>query len=60
MNGKPAAVIALVRPVGLKLHVMPLFVACQPWMEFSSPSQEGDGGEGGGPTDAAADPPAPR
>jgi hypothetical protein len=35
MNGKPAAVIAAVRPQGRKLHVMPLFLACQPWMKFS-------------------------
>lgn len=60
MNGKPAAVIALARPVGSKIHVMPLFLACQPWMDFGG-SPESSGDEGGGPDRAAAnDPPAPR
>jgi hypothetical protein len=59
MNGEPAAVIAIVQEVGSKVHVLPLFLACQPWMNFSGPG--GSGEEGGGPDRAAAnDPPAPR
>lgn len=60
MNGKPAAVIALARPLGRKVHVMPLFLACQPWMKFSSAPGESGEEEGGGPDRTAADPPAPR
>ena len=60
MNGEPAVVIAIVQEVGSKVHVMPLFLACQPWMTFASRATE-DGDEGGGPDRAAAnDPPAPR
>lgn len=63
MNGKPAAVIALARQIGRKTHVMPLFLACQPWMRFSG-QPDGDSGEdeAGGPDRAAAtgDAPAPR
>jgi hypothetical protein len=62
MNGEPAAVIALAQRIGGKMHVMPLFLACQPWMDFSGqPGAEGDGGEeGGGPHRDADDSPAPR
>lgn len=61
MNGKPAAVIAAIRTFGRKVHVTPLFLACQPWMTFGSEPGESGGAEGGGPDRAAAtDPPAPR
>jgi hypothetical protein len=42
MNGEPATIIALARQQGRQTHVMPLFLACQPWMKFSAPAEEGD------------------
>jgi hypothetical protein len=35
MNGKPAVVIGVAGQQGSKTHVLPLFLACQPWMNFS-------------------------
>jgi hypothetical protein len=62
MNGKPAAIIAAVRTFGCKVHVTPLFLACQPWMQFSEAPDEGGEEDGGGPRDRAAtgSPPEPR
>jgi hypothetical protein len=60
MNGKPAAVIALARQAGRQTHVMPLFLACQPWMSFGGEPGEGGEDDGGGPDRNANDPPAPR
>lgn len=45
MNGKPAAVIAAVQQRGSSLHVMPLFLACQPWMKFGAVSEDEEGPE---------------
>jgi hypothetical protein len=45
MNGKPAAVIALTQNDGRRTHVMPLFLACQPWMNFASHAQHEAGKE---------------
>jgi hypothetical protein len=53
MNGEPAVVIALARPEGKRIHMMPLFLACQPWMNFSG--KPGDGEEEGGGPDRTAD-----
>ncbi len=62
MNGDPAVIIALARPEGpRRMHVMPLFVACQPWMKFSGPAQGGDEDEGGGADGTrSGDSPEPR
>jgi hypothetical protein len=60
MNGEPAVVIALARPEGRRLHIMPLFLACQPWMNFTGRPEDG-GEEGGGPArDDPGDGPSPR
>jgi hypothetical protein len=42
MNGEPATIIALARQQGRQTHIMPLFLACQPWMKFSGPAGEGE------------------
>jgi hypothetical protein len=43
MNGEPAVIIALAKSEGRRTHVMPLFLACQPWMKFSGqPEREED------------------
>jgi hypothetical protein len=34
MNGKPAALIAATHQEGSRTHVLPLFLAVQPWMTF--------------------------
>jgi hypothetical protein len=63
MNGEPAALIAAMHREGGRTHVLPLFMAVQPWMSFTGPDGEGggdDGEEGGGPARNTADTPAPR
>lgn len=66
MNGKPAVVIALARPQGRRIHVMPLFLACQPWMNFSGQPGESEGDGDGDEQDrgtgrsGAGDSPEPR
>ena len=35
MNGAPAALIAATQRLGDRTHVLPLFMAVQPWMKFS-------------------------
>jgi hypothetical protein len=40
MNGEPATIIALARQQGRQTHIMPLFLACQPWMKFGAPAGE--------------------
>jgi hypothetical protein len=34
MNGEPAVLLALMREKGNSTHVLPLFMAVQPWMKF--------------------------
>jgi hypothetical protein len=62
MNGKPAVIIAAMRSFGRKVHVTPLFLACQPWMNFSeAPGEGGEEEDGGGPDRATTgSPPEPR
>jgi hypothetical protein len=61
MNGKPAALIAATHPEGTRTHVLPLFLAVQPWMKFSGqPGEEGgDSDDGGGRWRDEADGPSP-
>jgi hypothetical protein len=59
MNGEPAAVIAIAQQIGSKVHIMPLFLACQPWMNFSGPPSEDGEEDGGGPARSEEDAPAP-
>ncbi|WP_375414985.1 hypothetical protein [uncultured Bradyrhizobium sp.] len=40
MNGNASVVIALIHRQGRQTHVMPLFLACQPWMKFGPPRDE--------------------
>jgi hypothetical protein len=47
MNGNPAVIIAATHQRGTHTHVLPLFMAVQPGMQFTP--HEGDGEEGGGP-----------
>jgi hypothetical protein len=35
MNGQPAALVAATHRQGSRTHVLPLFLAVQPWMKFS-------------------------
>lgn len=59
MNGERACVIGIATRRDGKTHITPLFLACQPWMSFSSPP--GDSGEDeGGAVRTAAEGPSPR
>lgn len=58
MNGEPAVIIAAMRQFGRKTHATPLFLACQAWMNFSAPTEDGE--DGGGPARAEDGAPAPR
>jgi hypothetical protein len=63
MNGEPAALIAATHREGNRTHVLPLFMAVQPGMQFTAHDDEsGDEEEDGrGPDHAATKtPPAPR
>jgi len=66
MNGKPAALIAATHREGARTHVLPLFMAVQPGMQFTphadeDSSEEEEGEDGGGPDrTATGNPPAPR
>ncbi|WP_234686100.1 hypothetical protein [Bradyrhizobium monzae] len=35
MNGQPAAIIAATNTQGGRTHILPLFMAVQPWMKFT-------------------------
>jgi hypothetical protein len=58
MNGQPAALIAATHQRGDGTYVLPLFMAVQPGMKFTSHlgDDEGGGDEGGGPAGLSPEP----
>lgn len=62
MNGEPAALIAATHTVGSRTHILPLFMAVQPGMHFTSHGDvtgHDDSDEGNAPDRATGAPPEP-